>query len=77
MLLFKYTLVGLLSDKSLIVRFTTWEAVNIQQQFPVSNNNNVNEIMESNKFSRKRAMNIQAYSNNDNGKNTSQKTLDN
>jgi len=51
-MLFKYTLVGLLSDKSLIVRFTTWETVNIQQQFPVSNNNNVNEIMESNKFSR-------------------------
>lgn len=57
-------LVGCLSDKSLIVKFTTWETVNIQQQFPVSNNNNVNEIMQSNSFSRKRAMKIQAYSNN-------------
>lgn len=53
--------------------FTTWETVNIEQQFHASYNNiNSNEIMQSNRFSSKRAIKI--HGNNDNGKNINQKT---
>ena len=72
-LLFEYIYVCWFTMGQIVNCLTTWETVNIEQQFHASYNNiNSNEIMQSNRFSSKRAIKI--HGNNDNGKNSNQKT---